>query len=355
MNKLVIIGNGFDLAHGLKTSYKDFILWEINEAFKQKSRHLENALFVIESPYFDLEMANSVPFQFKTISEYFDFLDKHAHQKVEPIYTYPFIKSIFEFSKENWVDIEREYFIKLVDINFLPIGEKLRLERVSELNNSIDLIKTEFEKYLLGISSDNYFVDEIDELLESDIILNSQYEIHVLNFNYTDTIETYISRSLIENKAVDSINYIHGKLADKNNPIIFGYGDETDKNYEKIEELYENKYLKHMKSFAYLQTPNYKNLFEFLDKKDEPFEVHIMGHSCGLSDRLLFTHILEHPNLHSVKIYYYEREDGTNDFFEKTQELSRYFRKDEKHKMRKVIVPFNESVPLVKYKPNQQN
>ena len=24
MNKLVIIGNGFDLAHGLPTSYKDF-------------------------------------------------------------------------------------------------------------------------------------------------------------------------------------------------------------------------------------------------------------------------------------------------------------------------------------------
>jgi hypothetical protein len=25
MNKLYIIGNGFDLAHGLKTKYKDFI------------------------------------------------------------------------------------------------------------------------------------------------------------------------------------------------------------------------------------------------------------------------------------------------------------------------------------------
>lgn len=28
--KLIIIGNGFDLAHGLKTSYKDFINWHIN-------------------------------------------------------------------------------------------------------------------------------------------------------------------------------------------------------------------------------------------------------------------------------------------------------------------------------------
>lgn len=27
MNRIVLIGNGFDLAHGLKTSYKDFIDW----------------------------------------------------------------------------------------------------------------------------------------------------------------------------------------------------------------------------------------------------------------------------------------------------------------------------------------
>ena len=27
MNRLVLIGNGFDLAHGLKTSYKNFIDW----------------------------------------------------------------------------------------------------------------------------------------------------------------------------------------------------------------------------------------------------------------------------------------------------------------------------------------
>ena len=27
MNRIVLIGNGFDLAHGLKTSYMDFINW----------------------------------------------------------------------------------------------------------------------------------------------------------------------------------------------------------------------------------------------------------------------------------------------------------------------------------------
>ncbi|MBO7224693.1 MAG: hypothetical protein J6V35_02135 [Bacteroidales bacterium] len=27
MNRIIIVGNGFDLAHGVKTSYKDFIEW----------------------------------------------------------------------------------------------------------------------------------------------------------------------------------------------------------------------------------------------------------------------------------------------------------------------------------------
>ncbi len=32
MNKLLIIGNGFDLAHGLKTSYNHFLLWYLDQA-----------------------------------------------------------------------------------------------------------------------------------------------------------------------------------------------------------------------------------------------------------------------------------------------------------------------------------
>ena len=30
MNRLIIVGNGFDLAHGLKTKYSDFINWYWN-------------------------------------------------------------------------------------------------------------------------------------------------------------------------------------------------------------------------------------------------------------------------------------------------------------------------------------
>ena len=35
MNKLAIVGNGFDLAHGMKTRYNDFILWYIKKGFSE--------------------------------------------------------------------------------------------------------------------------------------------------------------------------------------------------------------------------------------------------------------------------------------------------------------------------------
>jgi len=35
MNRLIIIGNGFDLAHGLKTSYNDFLLSYLKTALLQ--------------------------------------------------------------------------------------------------------------------------------------------------------------------------------------------------------------------------------------------------------------------------------------------------------------------------------
>lgn len=34
MNRLIIIGNGFDMPYGLKTSYKDFINWYMNQRVK---------------------------------------------------------------------------------------------------------------------------------------------------------------------------------------------------------------------------------------------------------------------------------------------------------------------------------
>ncbi len=45
--RIILIGNGFDLAHGLPTKYSDFLLWYINKAI-QKHNISNNKKYIDE-------------------------------------------------------------------------------------------------------------------------------------------------------------------------------------------------------------------------------------------------------------------------------------------------------------------
>src|SRR5579859_6490908 len=57
MNRLILIGNGFDLAHGLKTDYNSFILWYLkkclNTGFKNSivNSNYEDELLIVKCRY----------------------------------------------------------------------------------------------------------------------------------------------------------------------------------------------------------------------------------------------------------------------------------------------------------------
>lgn len=60
MNRLIIVGNGFDLAHGLKTSYEDFLLWLLKKSMLQERKEIKNhPLF----NFINLEYKNTKDFQ----------------------------------------------------------------------------------------------------------------------------------------------------------------------------------------------------------------------------------------------------------------------------------------------------
>jgi len=381
MNKLVIIGNGFDLAHGLKTSYKDFIIWYLNKVNSSKACTSSNNFIYFESKNGQSNGLTNNPEKkildidgFNEYKKLYGLITRYKHDD--------FVKSILvKIELLKWVDIEKEYYDFLVKIykSYEQYGSFDAKELVN-LNKALYLIGEELKDYLGNHLKPPFVENEsIKSLFDSEILNNPDEDVYVLNFNYTSFVESYLpaltkldKESTIKSEIVGLkypdnemynninvyLNQIHGELGSDNH-LVFGYGDETDKYYEKIEDLKDNEFLKYMKSFAYLQSSNYKHLFEFLDQEDLPvekrkkFNVYIMGHSCGVSDRLLFTHIFEHPLMNSVQLYYYQygEKESENDFFQKTQELSRHFRKDAKHKMRKCIVPFNESKPLTKFKP----
>ena len=78
-----------------------------------------------------------------------------------------------------------------------------------------------------------------------------------------------------------------------------------------------------MKSIRYMEADNYRKMLEFIESA--PFQVCIMGHSCGMSDRTLLNTLFEHENGVSIKPYYYKKEDGTDNYLELVQNIYRNF------------------------------
>ena len=64
-------------------------------------------------------------------------------------------------------------------------------------------------------------------------------------------------------------------------------------------------------------------MLEFL--MSAPFQVMIMGHSCGNSDRTLLNTVFEHGNCVSIKPFYHKWEGGGDNYLELVQNISRNF------------------------------
>lgn len=403
MNRLVIIGNGFDLAHGLPTRYKDFIddYWssikssEHNEMVKfnfntgikfdsnNNFNDLANNLIRLEP---NAQIRNHEVF----IQKQFGAPNVDNREQII-IYKNDFFKIINYYSLNNWVDIENLYYELLKDV-FKGINNRYS-GTISKLNKDFEEIKSYLIKYLYKILDEGDYMDrriygiksilekqyyedlELDSYLDefpnedhidlkkdNDIVKNHfsangnlneltrnkivENQLYFLSFNYTPLANKYVSE--VDNFDENCANYIHGLLNfEKMNPINFGFGDELSENYKEIENLNENEYLKFFKSFQYLQNSNYRNLLQFVDSKK--FQVYIMGHSCGLSDRTLLNTIFEHENCRSIKVFYHEEFDDEGNFIkdnftEIIQNISRHF--DDKKQMRAKIVNKALSEPL---------
>ncbi|MBK8548185.1 MAG: hypothetical protein IPL63_12705 [Saprospiraceae bacterium] len=94
----------------------------------------------------------------------------------------------------------------------------------------------------------------------------------------------------------------------------------------------------HIKSFDYFKTDNYSKLLAFLESE---FDVYIMGHSCGLSDRTLLSTIFEHENCRKIKIFYH---DNAENYRKTTYEISRHF--TDKALMRERVLPITQCKPM---------
>ena len=348
MIDLVIIGNGFDLAHVYCTSYKGFIDWYIRKRYKL---YFDSGGVVTED-------------ELITINNWID--KKYVEEEIDYrnlnyIAKHDFFKDIIkDHLKSDWEGIEREYFKYLYKL--VTTTEKTDINtNVKLLNKCLTDIKNELIEYLGTAAKNNTIFDSKGSILDSLEILfakckadasNSSSEggfsdskVVLLNFNYTNTAKTYyqflVQKYEIWNNAF-LIN-IHGNLKDKKS-IIFGYGDESDRRYSEMEEIGDNDILSNFKSFEYLHSKEYSTLIGLLE--NQKYNIHIMGHSCGVSDRVLLKELFCTDNCEKIQIYYHRREDESNDYKDKTMNISRIFPLDQKAAMRKKIVNIRDCKSL---------
>ena len=68
----------------------------------------------------------------------------------------------------------------------------------------------------------------------------NRLKVNVINFNYTETPQRYI-----EDSSNATITNIHGQLKYPSS-VIFGYGDELDKEYNRLKEQTDNECLRYV-------------------------------------------------------------------------------------------------------------
>lgn len=376
MNRIIIIGNGFDLAHGLPTSYKNFINWYMDE-WVQKLRSCHQRRESDEL----CEYRSMIGNWYNILLENYNIITKQPDGKslislIKRNANFQYTQSRFLeaitrcIEKNNWVDIEKEYY-DLLSKDF----ESSDNENITKLNKELKCLKNNLIAYLKEVETklinesivkDNIKEKILEPINPRDISIKAQdrfnifkhtrfahyndfqwelllnkynYEkphkllgildkrnskefylpdsILLLNFNYTKTADLYLPK-----EDIFKVNHIHGKLSNPQS-IIFGYGDELDDNYKKLLKDNNNEYLKNIKSINYLNYTNYRELLSYIESA--PYQIYIMGHSCGLSDKTLLNTLFEHKNCVSIKPFYYINEEGRDNYTDIVQNISRNF------------------------------
>lgn len=400
MNRIILIGNGFDLAHGLKTGYEDFINWYW-EQWGQKLRSYSGK--VAEDMFCSFRLKEDIGlagWYLVWSYRYQILLKQYSNRELAEIAINDkemcdfktlcvfFSRICKAIKSKGWVDIENEYYNLLKES--VSHSECAKCSYI-EINNQLEKLLQLLTQYLgslpydkvspyeplrtliyepmriddISIKGLNHFYEhcnnwakqdrlswydqmtrygikdgqasilrvEIDEFLEKfvDRSLGTPFitdyskfphqflrpnNTLLLSFNYTNLSDLY------ESNGLGSTIHIHGNL-DSPSSMIFGYGDELDEEYKDLLKRSDNECLKNIKSIRYLESSNYRKLLQFIEST--PYQVYIMGHSCGNSDRTLLNTLFEHRNCVSIKPYYYQKEDGSDNYMEIVQNICRNF------------------------------
>jgi hypothetical protein len=341
MNRIIIIGNGFDLSNGLETSYGHFIrsyIFEVLQNFTAK--RINDQELIQFSSSGDRTSINygtwDVPDGYHNKGKAIELIDlikkKDSHFRHLTVKLSPFFERIYDNLTAGWVDIEQEYY------NFLlSLFNANDTNGIIHLNKDFEQLKSKLKEYL-KTQQEKYnnspFPANKSIAFQEDSKSVSPKEVCILNFNYTEP--RFYDTEFDTNNESDNKNYhvinIHGNL---NEELIFGYGDEETEDYRKMVEDGNDNIIANFKTQHYSNSNKYTQLDNFLKK--DLFQVYIVGHSCGKSDRTVLKHIFEHENCHNIKIFYFQKTETDNNFQVIYNSISRIISKPSR--TRSIVTP----------------
>lgn len=289
MKKLFLIGNGFDLAHGIPTSYEDFHDF-LKEEYSVEDDD-DDDLLIPESyrlpdggeRYDDEEL---VKFLIGIIS------------KAE--------------STEKWSDVERSLgeldYSEYLD-NWLEDDDDNKDEEVDENESNANALSYAIMRiqYFFNIWIESIDISDISKKTDFDKLIDIENDLF-LTFNYTETLENLYN--------VKNVCHIHGE---QDTEIYFGHGDETDytEKYER-DHIGSEYILRNLDEELRKKTENalVDNQWFFNTIDNKVSEIYSFGFSFSDVDLVYIKEIFKKLNTSNVTWY-------LNDFSDET-ELNRH-------------------------------
>ena len=322
-NNLLIIGNGFDLEHDLKTHYTDFFdtinnnVSSKNEIILNNNKYLikdNNLLLYLIKEYKQNKLQGNswidIETELKKIITLIEeirtnnFIDNITYYKGENEYT--IINKIQSKSSHYFKNSLSPFISGTFGVNFYKYIKEKYDTSIKNLEKDLNELTDMLRDYLLE--------QDISNLTKTKDISDIDYKItHVLSFNYTDTF-----RQLYSDIDDDKIDFIHGSL-NKNN-LVLGINETLTKDTENkiVDTVYFKKYFQRIykktdyQYVSWLDSTDSQNYADF-------DTVYIHGHSLDESDKEILEKIINSvlkKDTSTVKIFYYDekhyRQEVTN-------------------------------------------
>ncbi|KIA88580.1 AbiH family protein [Kaistella jeonii] len=185
MNRIILMGNGFDLAHRMKTSYRDFL----NYFWEELQVKIQDEIFYEEKYEDDFIIIDKVPTNWNVGKGFKTIKDSLNNSKTTLRFKNKFLENLSKSNEDlNWVDIESDYYIFLKKCFQNPTENY----SIKTLNEEFLDIKKLLEDYLKNIEKD--FIDNFPSTSYDRDLKRNIYEEIYSDFQIRDFSEASINK-----------------------------------------------------------------------------------------------------------------------------------------------------------------